>query len=84
MRRIKVILAVAVALATMLVLAAPAMADVSFSSGGGGSQSFEIEGISSGSSGDGSTGNVASEQGVLLVDADVRDIDLGGSSFSIG
>ena len=87
MRRIKVILAVvALVVATMVVLAAPAIADVSFSSGGNGvSQSFEIEHISSGGSGGGgSTGSVASEQGVLLVDADVRGIDLGGSSLSIG
>ena len=78
MRRIKVILAAVAAVATMLVLAAPAMADTSFSSGNGVSQSFEIDHISSGSSGGGSTGNIVNEQGVLLFDADVGDILLQG------
>ena len=85
MRRIKVILAVVAAVATMMVLTAPAMADTSFSSGNGVSQSFEIEHISSGGSGGGSTGNVATEQGVVQDNADVHgDIVFEGSSLEIG
>jgi hypothetical protein len=74
MKRIKVILVVVAAVATMIVLSAPAMAHDSFSSGNGVSQSFEIDHISSGGSGGGSTGNVANEQGVVLDNADVGDI----------
>jgi hypothetical protein len=81
MGRFKVILAVAAALAAMVVFAAPAMAHSSFSSGSGVSQSFEIDHISSGGSSGGNTGNVVNEQGVVLFDADVNDIDFEGSGI---